>query len=43
MIDGHRHEPYETLIVTINESVAGSIIQTISDRKGLMQSMSSDA
>ncbi len=42
MIDGKRHEPYETLIITVAEQAAGSIIQCISDRKWLMQSMSTD-
>lgn len=42
-VDGKTHEPYETLIITVEEAVAGSIIQLISDRKGIMQSMSTDA
>lgn len=41
-VDGKTQEPYETLIITVDEGVAGSIIQLISDRKGLMQGMTTD-
>lgn len=41
-VDGKIQEPYETLIITVEEGVAGSIIQLISDRKGLMQGMTTE-
>lgn len=41
-VDGAVYEPYETLIITVEESLAGAIIQLISDRKGIMQSMTTE-
>lgn len=41
-IDGKIHEPFETLIITVEEAQSGSIIQLISDRKGLMQTMNTE-
>ena len=40
--NGHKLEPFEILVITVDESVSGSIIQLISDRKGLMQTMNTD-
>lgn len=33
VVDGDTMEPFETLIITVDEALAGSIIQLISDRK----------
>lgn len=35
-------EPFETLVITVDETLAGAIIQIISDRKGLMQTMNTE-
>ena len=40
--NGHTLEPFETLIITVDDGVSGSIIQLISDRKGLMQTMNTE-
>lgn len=41
-IDGQLQEPFETLIITVEENLAGAIIQLISDRKGIMQAMTTE-
>ncbi|MFA7285080.1 MAG: translational GTPase TypA [Candidatus Absconditabacterales bacterium] len=42
VVDGETMEPFETLIITVDEGLAGSIIQLISDRKGLMEAMTTE-
>lgn len=41
-IDWHTMEPFETLIITVEEKLSGTIIQMIADRKGLMHMMNTD-
>ena len=42
MIDGEEKEPYEQLIVDIDESHQGTIMQNLAERKGLLKSMEPD-
>lgn len=39
-VDGVQHEPYETLIIDVPETYAGSCIEKLAGRKGEMQEMS---
>ncbi|MFZ4772849.1 MAG: translational GTPase TypA [Chlamydiia bacterium] len=39
-IDGHVHEPFEQVFIEVPEEFAGSIIETLSKRKGEMQNLS---
>ncbi|HMY81062.1 MAG TPA: translational GTPase TypA [Candidatus Absconditabacterales bacterium] len=41
-IDGELLEPIESVTISVSEGLAGQIIQSLSNRKGLMQSMSSE-
>lgn len=39
---GQKLEPIEQLIVNVEDGLTGSIIENISNRKGMMQSMKSE-
>jgi GTP-binding protein len=39
MVDGQKMEPIEQLLVTVEESLAGAVIENISNRKGMMMNM----
>lgn len=39
IVDGVKMEPIEQLLVTVDESLAGSVIENISNRKGMMMNM----
>jgi GTP-binding protein len=39
---GKLQEPYEQLVITVDDSQVGAIIENISNRKGIMQGMNSD-
>ncbi len=39
---GKKQEPYEQLIINVDDNLAGTIIETVSNRKGMLQSMNSD-
>ena len=41
-VDGHTMEPFEVLVITVQEGLSGAIIQLIADRKGMMQAMQND-
>ena len=41
-VDGHTMEPFEVLVITVQEGLSGGIIQLIADRKGMMQAMQND-
>jgi len=38
-IDGVKHEPYEEVIISLPDEYAGTIINEMNDRKGIMESM----
>jgi GTP-binding protein len=40
--NGQVHEPIESVIVNVADDLSGSVIQMLSDKKGLMQNMFSD-
>lgn len=40
--EGRTVEPIEEVIVTVDDQFAGSVIQMLSDKKGLMQNMFSE-
>ena len=40
--NGKKLEPIEQLIVNVDDGLAGSIIENVSNRKGLMQEMKSE-
>ncbi|MEY3197623.1 MAG: hypothetical protein RL023_217 [Candidatus Parcubacteria bacterium] len=39
VVDGVKMEPIEQLIINVDESLAGSIIENISNRKGMMTNL----
>ncbi len=41
-VDGHTHEPYETLVIDIDENHQGGVIEELGKRKAEMQEMSTD-
>ncbi len=41
-IDGKKHEPIENAVVNVPDDMAGSIIEALGKRKGIMQHMKSD-
>jgi len=41
-IDGVQHEPVEAAVVNVPDALAGSVIQALSERKGVMTSMKSE-
>ncbi|GHW02869.1 GTP-binding protein [candidate division SR1 bacterium] len=40
-IDGKKHEPIENLVVSVDDALSGTVIETISNRKGMMKNMNS--
>ena len=42
IVDGKKHEPIESIIINVNESLAGSMIEAISNRKGTMTGMNNE-
>jgi GTP-binding protein len=42
MIDGEMHEPYETLVIDIDEQHQGGVIEELGKRKAEMQEMNND-
>ncbi len=40
-VDGEKWEPIETLVVSVNDELAGTIIEMLSHRKGMMNTMNS--
>ena len=42
MVDGKKHEPIEAIIINVKETLAGAIIEAISNRKGTMMSMNNE-
>ena len=41
-IDGSNHEPYETVTITVDESLGGKVIESMADRKGQLTDMVQD-
>lgn len=41
-IDGSNHEPYETVTITVDESLGGKVIESMAERKGQMTDMVQD-
>tara|TARA_Y100001935_G_scaffold255499_1_gene268968 strand:+ start:2989 stop:4758 length:1770 start_codon:yes stop_codon:yes gene_type:complete len=41
-IDGKTHEPYETVTITVEESLGGKVIESMAERKGQMTNMVQD-
>jgi len=41
-IDGKKHEPIESVVVNVPDNMAGSIIEALGRRKGIMQNMKSE-
>lgn len=39
---GKKQEPFEQLIINVDDNLAGTIIETVSNRKGMLQSMNSE-
>ncbi|MBP6086527.1 hypothetical protein KA478_05155, partial [Patescibacteria group bacterium] len=39
---GNKQEPIEQLIISVDDNQAGTIIETVSNRKGMLQSMNSE-
>lgn len=40
--NGNKQEPFEQLIINVDDNLAGTIIETVSNRKGMLQSMNSE-
>lgn len=40
-IDGKKHEPIENLVVSVDDALSGTVIETISNRKWMMKNMNS--
>jgi GTP-binding protein len=40
--NGQKHEPIEQLVINVDDGLTGTIIENISNRKGMMQSMKSE-
>jgi GTP-binding protein len=40
--NGNKQEPMEQLIINVDDNLAGSIIETVSNRKGMLQSMNAE-
>jgi len=40
--NGHKTEPLEQLIISIEDNLSGTIIDMVSKRKGMMQTMKSE-
>jgi len=41
MVDGKKHEPIETAVINVPDAMAGSIIEALGKRKGIMKDMKS--
>ena len=41
-IDGKNHEPYETVTISVDESLGGKVIESMAERKGQMTNMIQD-
>lgn len=41
-IEGKKNEPVERVAITVADEYSGTVIQMMSDRKGLMQNMMSE-
>jgi GTP-binding protein len=41
MINGKKQEPIENLVVNVNDNLAGTIIDKLNQRKGMMMAMMS--
>jgi GTP-binding protein len=39
VVDGHRHEPYETVWIEVPDECVGAIMQNLANRKGLLTNM----
>src|SRR5471030_1996334 len=39
VVDGHRHEPFETVWIEVPDECVGSIVQNLAGRKGIMTNM----
>ena len=39
IVDGHRHEPFETVWIEVPDECVGSIMQNLANRKGLLTNM----
>jgi len=39
IVDGHRHEPYETVWIEVPDECVGAIVQNLANRKGVMTNM----
>ncbi len=39
IVDGHRHEPYETVWIEVPDECVGAIMQNLANRKGLLTNM----
>lgn len=37
--NGNKQEPFEQLIINVDDNLAGAIIETVANRKGMLQSM----
>ena len=42
MVGGHKQEPIENLVINVNDEIAGTIIDKINQRKGMMMTMNSE-
>lgn len=41
-VDGHKQEPIEHVAITVSDDLAGTVIQMLADRKGMMTNMFSE-
>ncbi len=41
MVDGQKQEPFEQLIINVEDALAGTMIEKVANRKGMMQAMNS--
>ncbi len=42
VVDGHKQEPIEHVAITVSDDLAGTVIQMLADRKGMMTNMFSE-
>ncbi len=42
MVDGQKKEPFEQLIISVEDAMAGTMIEKVANRKGMMQAMKSE-
>jgi GTP-binding protein len=43
IVDGHRHEPFETLWIEVPDECVGAIVQNLANRKGVMTNLEKHA